>query len=103
MNKIERIQMVKAMEFLARQINDEDIFEKWLTCGVVDGDIDYSEIVINPNDEEILDCYLGDEDFADLMDTFLHIMALAAKVGGLYCDGIVSRNAYAPVEPVPFA
>jgi hypothetical protein len=103
MNKIERIHMVKAMEFLARQINDEEILGKWLTCGVADGDIDYSEIVINPNDEEILDCYLGDEAFADLMDTFLHVMAKAAKDGGLYCDGVVSRNACEPVEPVPFA
>ena len=103
MNKIERIQMVKAMEFLARQINDEDILEKWLICGVADGDIDYSEIVVNPNDEEILDCYLGDEAFADLMDTFLHVMARAAADGGLYCDGVVSRNACEPVEPVPFA
>ena len=102
MNKIERIQMVKAMEFLARNINDEDILGMWLTCGVADGDIDYGELVATSDDEEILDCYLGDEEFADLMDTFLHIMALAAKIGGLYCDGIVSRNACEPVEPVPF-
>ena len=103
MNKIERIQMVKAMEFLARQINDQDIFEKWLICGVADGDIDYGELVTTPDDVDILDCYLGDEAFADLMDTFLHVMARAAKDGGLYCDGVVSRNACEPVEPVPFA
>lgn len=100
MNKIERIQMVKAMEFLARNINDEDVFEKWLICGVADGDIDYGELVTTPDDEDILDYYLGDEAFADLMDTFLNIMAKAAKSGGLYCDGVVSKNA---CEPVPFA
>lgn len=103
MNKIERVQMVKAMDFLARQINDEDVFEKWLTCGVADGDIANGDLKVYPEDEEILDCYLGDEAFADLMDTFLHVIARAAKDGGLYCDGIVSRNACEPVEPVPFA
>ena len=35
----ERIKAVKAMEFLARQINNENIFESWLTMGPADGDI----------------------------------------------------------------
>ena len=102
MNKIERIKMVKAMEFVTRQLNDEDIFEKWLICGVADGDIEDGELEVKPGDEEFLDYYIEDADFADLMDTFLHVMAGAAKYGGLYCDGVVSRNAYEPVEPVPF-
>ena len=40
MNAIERVKMVKAMEFLARNINDEGVFEEWLIEGVADGDID---------------------------------------------------------------
>lgn len=44
MNRIERIKMVKAMEFIARQVNDENVFERWLIGGVSDGDIEYGEL-----------------------------------------------------------
>jgi hypothetical protein len=40
MNKNERIKVVKAMETLARSINDERVFSTWLLIGVADGDID---------------------------------------------------------------
>ena len=85
MNKTDRIAAVRAMELLARAINDEEIFETWLTLGVADGDIDGHET------EEDLECYIDDEDFADLMDTFLFIMKKAYKSGGLYFDGIRSK------------
>ena len=39
MNRLERAKMVKAMEFIARQINDENVFEGWLMEGVADEDI----------------------------------------------------------------
>lgn len=91
MNKIERIKCVKAMEFLARQINDEEVFEKWLVDGVADGDIDAGELDVKSGDEDLLDYYIEDEHFADLMDTFAHVIARARKSGGLYCDGIVSK------------
>lgn len=91
MNKIERIKCVKAMEFLARQINDEEVFEEWLMDGVADGDIDVGDLDVKGDDEELLDYYIEDEHFADLMDTFAHVIARARKSGGLYCDGIVSK------------
>ena len=91
MNKIERIKCVKAMEFLARQINDEEVFEKWLVDGGADGDIDAGELDVKSGDEDLLDYYIEDEHFADLMDTFAHVIARARKSGGLYCDGIVSK------------
>ncbi len=91
MNKIERIKCVKAMEFLARQINDEEVFEEWLMDGVADGDIDDGDLDVKGDDEELLDYYIEDEHFADLMDTFAHVIARARKSGGLYCDGIVSK------------
>lgn len=91
MNKIERIKCVKAMEFLARQINDEEVFEEWLVDGVADGDVDTGDLDVKSGDEELLDYYIEDEHFADLMDTFAHVIARARKSGGLYCDGIVSK------------
>ena len=93
MNKTERIKMVKAMEFIARQINDELIFDHWLTGGVADGDIEYGDMWPHTGDEELLDYYLADENFADLMQTFLRVMKRGYKSGGLYCDGVVSKEA----------
>lgn len=93
MNTIERIKMVKAMEYIARQINDEEVFEGWLINGVADGDIEYGDLSVRSDDLEGFAVYIEDESFDDLMDTFLHMMRRAYKSGGLYCDGIVSgRN-----------
>ena len=87
----ERIKMVKAMEFLARQVNNEDTFyEWWLTLGVPDGDINYGDLS-DHDDDGILDSYYAnDKSFAELMDTFLTVMAFARKNGGLYCDNVTS-------------
>lgn len=84
-NKKERIAIVRAMETLARQINDESAFMTWLTFGVADGDID------NSTTDEELEFYAEDENFAELMGAFLLVMAKARKSGGLYADGILSK------------
>lgn len=89
MNKNERVKMVKAMEYIARQINDEDVLEGWLVSCVADGDIDYADL--SEKDDGILDYYINDKNFADIMDIFLWCMNKAYKDGGLYCDGVVSK------------
>lgn len=91
MNKIERIKMIKAMEFVARQINDEEVLEGWLVNGVADGDIEYGDISVMSDNEETLDYYMENTHFADLMDTFLWVMAKAKKSGGLYTDAVISK------------
>ena len=85
MNKAERIELVKAMETIARAVNNENVFMTWLVDGVADGDIKG-----DTTDEE-LEYYTEDDTFADLMDTFLYVMFNANKSGGLCCDGIVSK------------
>lgn len=85
MNKAERIQAVRAMDFLARAVNDEYDILLWLEEGVADGDIDE-----NTTDEELLDYVEDDQTFAELMRTFLRTMYTAKKDGGLYIDGVVS-------------
>lgn len=98
MNKIERIKMVKAMEFICRNLNDEEVFNGWLLSGVADGDIPYGNLSVEIEDPDDLDIYISDdEEFADLMDTFLSRMHYACKSGGLYCDGVLSRP-----KPLPF-
>lgn len=82
-----RVNMVRAMETIARCTNDEYAFNLWLSLGVADGDIDETT-----TDEELGD-YCDDKTFAELMDTFLKLMARAKKSGGLYCDGITSGEA----------
>ena len=93
MKEIERIKLIRAMEFIARQINDEEVFEGWLLCGVADGDIEYGDLCVGADDPELFSYYTGDEDFADIMACFLRIMSRANKSGGLYCDGVVSSGA----------
>lgn len=91
-SKFERIRMVKAMEYIARQLNDEMVLEGWLANGVADEDIPYGELEVKPeNLEGEFDYYLEDRHFADLMDTFLWTMKKAYKSGGLYCDNVVSK------------
>ena len=84
----ERIKAVKAMEFLARQINDEEVFDGWLTNGVADGDIEYGDLIVREGDAEALEYYIRDDDFRDLMKTFLRRMTAAYRSGGLYCGNI---------------
>ena len=92
MNTTERIKMVKAMEYIARQVNNEEFFyDIWLMLGVADGDIEYGDLSVNDSDAESLDYYVSDEEFSELMKEFLRLMALAKKDGGLYCDGVVSK------------
>lgn len=80
-----RTEVVRAMETLARSVNDEEVFEEWLMCGVADGDIDAT------TEDEELEYYIEDDNFAELMGTFLRVMARAKKSGGLYVDGVVSK------------
>lgn len=93
MNRIERLKMVKAMEFICRNINDENYIYAWMSLGVPDGDIEYGDLSSDPEDMDKY-AYLTDNDdsFADLMDTFLYVMKKADKDGGLYCDKVVSHE-----------
>lgn len=91
MNKeIERMKMVKAMEYIVRQVNDEDIFMGWLYTGVADGDIEYGDLEVTGEDFDNLGWYIEDEHFASLMNLFLRIMA-KAKADGLYCGKVLSE------------
>ena len=87
-NVTERKKMVLAMEYIARQINDEDVLMPWLMCGVADGDLNYGEW----NPEAVEDYYVEDRTFAELMECFLRRMKGAEKSGGLYCNGVVSGS-----------
>ena len=81
----ERANMVRAMEEIARCVNNEDWFYGlWLTEGVADGDIKEGT-----TDEE-LECYCDDDSLKELMYTFLKLMQLARDDGGLYCDGVTA-------------
>lgn len=81
-NLKERADMVRAMDTICRCINDEGIFEAWLSYGVADGDIDE-----NTTDED-LEFYCKDSNFAELMECFLRRMRGAMRSGGLYCNGV---------------
>ena len=93
MNEIERIKMVKAMEFIAHQIKDDELFNQWREGGVETKDIRYGELEVNSSDESALGYYYNsDRDFAELMHTFLWCMKEAYKSGGLFCDDVESKQ-----------
>lgn len=89
-NKEERVKCVKAMEYLVRQINDEEVFYGWLGIGVADGDIPYGDLSGEVNED--MEYYIDDENFSDLMWLFLELMHDARNNGGLYCDNVVSAE-----------
>lgn len=87
-NMMERVRMVKAMEYIVRQVNDERVRNRWRMNGVAYG-IEYGDFA--PVDDN-MDCYCEDNDnFAELMDCFLRVMRLASYTGGLYCNGVFSK------------
>lgn len=87
MNVENRKRMVLAMEMIARAVNDDEVFGAWLMLGVPDGDIKPYSIDTNEVDEY----FTKDENYRELMDTFLRVMRSAANSGGLYDDGIVTK------------
>ena len=91
MKTSEREKMVKAMEFIARKINDEGVFEGWLMLGVADGDIECGDLDTTVHDENLED-YMEDDNFKELMSVFLRRMVFAWRSGGLYCDEVVSED-----------
>ena len=93
MNAKERKTMVMCMEFICRNINDEEIFFRWLEDGVADGDIIYDEIIDNIEETRDLidEYYIYQKNFEELMELFITLMAKAKKSGGLYCDRVVSK------------
>ena len=91
-NREERIKLVKAMEYIARQINDEEVFDGWLMHGVPDGDIEYGDLDVTKEDFERFEFYIENDVFADLMHTFLKVMKSASRYGGLCCDGVIDKE-----------
>lgn len=86
---IERRKAIVCMEFLARQINDEDVFDSWLVNGVADGDIKYGNLDAT---DDVVGDYIDDRTFQNIMSCFLRRMVGAYNSGGLYCGGIVSDS-----------
>lgn len=89
----ERIKMVKAMEYVARQINNTDILWEWISHGVADEDIQYGDF--NTDAKDLHFCsergYIDDRGFSRLMREFLWCMKEAYNDGGLFCDWVVSE------------
>lgn len=90
-NEMKKAEVIRAMDILARAINNSDIFyEKWLTCGLADGEIDYSK----PYEEQLntlIEEELTDgEILSEMMGVFLSCMKDADEDGGLYVGGVHS-------------
>lgn len=84
----ERYEMIRAMETIIRNLNDERYIDKWLSLGIADGDI------TEDSTDEDLEWYADTRNFSELMNLFCEIMKNATKGsnqnGVLYCDGVIS-------------
>ena len=85
--KQDRIKLVRAMEEIARSIDDEHIQMIWLEYGIPDG-----EITETTQDDSLNYLVEDDAQFADLMALFIRIMHRVPINGGLYCDGLLSKE-----------
>ena len=99
MNLKERKQLILSMETVVRAINEEDVIEGWLMCGVADGDLNS-----NSTWEDVDDFYVEDDvRFADIMSCFCRTMRRMISSnefdkedrmkgnGFLYCDKVTSK------------
>ena len=76
-NVAKRIELIKAMDIIARRINDEGILiGDWFVGGVPDG-------LVKEGDEAITD-HTDDESLKNFMDCFMRCMVRASKSGGLF-------------------
>ncbi len=73
-----RATVLKAMDTIAKLVQNEDVFEIWLDFGIPNGTIDEKTM---PEDlEELCD----NESMLDIMYTFQKLIKRADKNGGLY-------------------
>lgn len=88
MNKKERLEVVRAMDTIAKTLNDERDYVWWAAMGIPDGEIDN-----NTKDEDI-EWLCEDDIFPDLLFNFCRIFGMKKEKakGFLYCDGIVGKE-----------
>ena len=73
--KLDRMKLVACLEYIARHVNDEELFYNiWATYGVADGDIPYGHIPLTTYKEENLENYIEDDNIIYLIEKFLYMM-----------------------------
>ena len=74
-----RLDALRAMDLIARSLNDEDFFNQWITYGIEDECKDYNG-------------YLSDDIFRDIMTEFCEVIHNAtAEKGAIFIDNICSE------------
>ena len=89
--RMSRYILIKAMEIIVRNVNDESYLMNWLQDGIADGDIDYNSFGVSKNEISNLEYYDNDTEFRNLMNLFLDIITKVKKNGGLYNSGVCSE------------
>ena len=87
-NTIEKILIIKAMEFIARRINCEDCFTDWTNYGIPDNICIQDDLNIYVDDDKKLEYFLNDENFSVLLNSFLTLMINAYFCKGISCAGV---------------
>lgn len=73
---LERVKVLKALDTIAKTLNDEYYLENWFSYGVPDGEIDDTT-----QDNYLLDYVKNDKDWQNLLDLFVKLIRLASADG----------------------
>ena len=69
-----RKERILDMDWIVRNLGDEDLLESWLMCGVADGDLDN-----NSTSEDVDDYYIDSDNYSYITGLFIRIMKRAIK------------------------
>ena len=83
----ERVSVIRAMDTVVHNLNDEEYVAWWLEDGVPDGEINEETA-----DEELYWLVDDDESFADIMSTFIKIMKRQSVNGAMWVDNVLSKE-----------
>ena len=82
----DRRKMILCMEFIMRNLNDEELFYRWILAGIPDDEFKFGEF----NPEVVDDYYIDPENFKDFVRIFLDILKSTEEGNAIYCGAVLS-------------
>lgn len=89
-DKQARIRVLRAMDTIAKCLNNENSYAWWAYVGIPDGAVNET------TKDEDLEWLCDDDTFSELLLNFCRLFGMSKTMasGFLYCDGVVSAERY---------
>lgn len=85
MDRKKRCEILRAMDLIARTLNNDPLYTEWMIEAVIDEDM-----TDQTTDKDLEGYVKNDDEFAGILYTFLHVMSEAFQQDGLTVDGVAS-------------